>query len=194
MKRQPSKKAEVEHEMSPVLALLNDDGDIREAYKNLPRGQKEKAAVFLSSMWGVMETAKKIGVDVQAVRNYRHTLKHYRMELKAVRAAVLEEVYKQKAFQIAVGIKPENITDDKKAQSVKALMDASDIARVHGQPTGGGNEEEETVELFYRVRRKLKTAGGRGDEDDGGEDEDEQGGGVAIDVTADVEVNAADTG
>lgn len=192
MKRMPSMKGQTPVDMSPVLMLLNDDSDdLREAYDGLKRNHKLKALVFLSSVWGIKETERRTGRPARQIKNARWMLRHYRSELKAIRSEAMQEMFQQKAFQIAAGIKPEEIMQDKKAQSVKALMDAADIARVQGAaPVGKVGEGEETVELFYRVRRKLRAVdeGGGGDDEEGGGGSD---GGKAIDITSEVTVDGA---
>jgi len=190
MKRLPGKKTdEIDH--SPIIALLSDDpADIEEHYKSLPMGMKGKALVYLSTLWGNAKTAKLCGVEPRSVNQCRWKHGHYLQELKMIRSSVLEELMHQKAYQIAHSIDVTQIADDKKAQSVKALMDASDIARIQTAPPASTGDAEETVELFYRIKRRLKKP--EPEEDDGGSDGENIG--KVIDVTGEVEAVKTDKG
>lgn len=182
MKRLPG-KAVMNTAVSPLLDFIADQRLVKERYEALPHAEKSKHLAYASAVWGIAKTAELVGLTERRVWQARESCAHMVQELRRVAVEATAQVYLNKALEIAVTIDPNQISQDKKAQAVKAMMDACDIARLQGIKTNGETEAEETVELFYRVRRRLKKAEDEGDDD--GEDKDPAGG--VIDITGEVE-------
>jgi len=154
-KRLPGMKVGAIKEMSPLVEFVHDTNDIKERYHSLPKGEKQRAIVFASVVWGTKKAAKYLGLAESYVRKARYTCRMLTQEYDFIRDIVAARVFISKALTIAESIKIKNIPDDKKAGAVKALMDASDISRLHGVMNSNDSQSEEIVEMFYRVRKKV---------------------------------------
>lgn len=181
-------------EESPLVEFVSVKSDVSERYNQLPRRDRSRFLAYASVVWGVEETARLTGVQKRMVWKSRKTNRLLTEEMDHVRVHTAAQVCLSKALKIADSINIDKIPDDRKAQSVKALMDACDIAKLQGIRTNGEVETDETVELFYRVKRRLRAAsrdesgGADVSDEDGREKTDPPGGdGKVIDITGEIE-------
>jgi len=123
--------------------------------KYVPHGQKSRMIAFLAHVYKPNTVGKMCGVTRSTVNKYVHRHKEIYEYAKMARAAVLIELAQRKAVELLETFDPEQVPHEKRAQSVKWLMDAADTAGLFGMRNEKLDKSTVTRELIYRVTERM---------------------------------------
>lgn len=138
----------------PKLLLSGEEAKL--VLGEMGHDERHKALAMMSIFMPVSRVAEISGVSFPTVLRAR---KKYSDIVKATTIAhanvMLARLCESKAGEVAASINASKIPDEKKGQTVKALMDSADIAHQQAAPKVR-DEEKDTMELVFRVKKYMR--------------------------------------
>jgi hypothetical protein len=159
-----------------IVQLMEDDESVKEFLSQPAKRKTEPRArliAFMCTVYPLRKVASMFGVCYTTVFK---DWSRYRDEVTKIiggRNAMIATMAERRAIETLRSLKVENIPDDKKARTVKDLMDTGAIAGRYGEKKDDGRDED-TMELVFRVKRRI----GRGVPADDGDGDDRDDGKV----------------
>jgi hypothetical protein len=158
------KERKIDFKNLPIgLQVLTDLEGMREAYKRVPKLEKGNVVAYLYSVYGGAKTAQIVGIAEQNVTRHARRHKDIVQFAQVARAATIIELCQRKALALLQTLDVEQVPHERRAQSIKYLMDAAADA-AFGAPAADGEAGTVTKELIFRVTERMgeKGAGGGG--------------------------------
>jgi len=136
-----------------VGALMKPD-KLKEYYDDLPPERQQRMIAFLHSQYTSPELMQMLNVS----KNHVHYVsKKYRDIIEAAQLAkgfAIASLSERKVLELLQQLDVSKISDEKKPQSIKYLVDAADISR--GPKRQEREEkEEDTMELVLKIRKRM---------------------------------------
>ncbi|MFA5385359.1 MAG: hypothetical protein WC364_11995 [Eubacteriales bacterium] len=138
---------------------------------------RQRLVAFLHSIYTAPELVEMLGVKRTYVTYCSQKNRDIVEASQLSRNFAIADLTERRVIQLLQKMNIDNISDEKKPQSIKYLMDSADLARGQTKPMTE-DRNEDIMELVFRVKKRMG---------DGRKKDD------AIDITGDVEVNSEET-
>ncbi|MDD5485956.1 MAG: hypothetical protein PHW65_00115 [Dehalococcoidales bacterium] len=149
-------------------SLINADA-IKARLASLKTKDRYRFIAFLHVFYTAREIQEHFGVNEKTTDRASRYARELVSWAQAARNITIANLAEKRVFQLLQTLNPANISDEKKAQSIKYLMDAVDIALTHTPSMQ--KEEDSTRDLIFKIESRMKTIKAESIEDDGEEGE-----------------------
>lgn len=137
------------------MSILLNVSTAREYVANMKPTSRHKIVAFLYSIYSAPELVNMLGIKASYVHYCAKKHKDLIEAAQLGRNFAIADLSERRVIELLQTMDVGKISDDKKPQSVKYLMDSADIARVQINPETE-EKEEDVAELIFRIRQKMK--------------------------------------
>ena len=173
-----------------VGALLKPKS-LNDCFRRMSAKKRSRLVAFLHSFYTAPEIASMMNLTPGYVRQCSVDNRDILEAARLGRNFAIADMSERRVVELLQKMDVDNIPDDKKAASIKHLMDSAGTARVQSQETKSPKDENVT-ELIFTLKKKMRISQRKRDREEeadpeyDGEEEQKQ----AIDITSEVkEVN-----
>jgi len=139
--------------MGDVGALMKP-GQLKEYVKSAKPKDRQRLVAFLHSIYSAPELVQMLDIKKTYVetcsRNYRDIIEASQLS----RNFAIADLTERRVVELLQKMNIDNIPDEKKAKSVRDLMESADLARGQTKPPTE-DKDENVMELVFKVRQKM---------------------------------------
>jgi hypothetical protein len=155
-----------------VGALLNPN-KLNAYFNTLGTKPRARMIAFLHSFYTAPEISAMFSVSPSYVRQCSHENRDIIEAAQLGRNFAIADMSERRVVELLQKMNVDNIPDEKKAVSIRHLMESSDMAR--GQTSSLDKKDDENVmELVFSIKQKMKLKKRERDRDNDEEDDEEQ--------------------
>lgn len=158
--------------------IRGDREAIERYYRGLNKNDRYRMLATLSAVYTGVEIEAMLGASKMTIHRALKQFPDIAQAGRVVRSEAIGTLADQRAMQLLASMDVTKIPDAKKAQSIKYLVDSSDVASRAAAPERDRERDEDTMSLVFKIKRRLKQPPAARVVDAADD---------AIDVTADVE-------
>jgi hypothetical protein len=142
----------------PTIHQLADQGGLKKFIQENRGKKRQRVVAMLYTMYTAREIAEMFGVKQTYVVHCALLHKDIIEAAKLARQQTIAGLAERRAVEILSGMDVSKISEDKKPQAVKYLVDSADIANRGSEPQAQ-RQDEDTMELVFKIKRRMGAGG-----------------------------------
>jgi|GEM_PF-2253299 hypothetical protein len=167
-----------------VGALLKPN-NLSDTFRSMNTRRRSRLVAFLHSFYTAPEIASMLNLTPAYVRQCSVDNRDILEAARLGRNFAIADMSERRVVELLQKMDVDNIPDDKKAASIKHLMDSAGTARTQAQEPSE-HKDENVTELIFSIKKKMRVTEYKRKTDESDDDTDDDDPQPAIDINSEV--------